>query len=95
VALSTNKTPKKLFLKKSKSYKNAELYADFKTVQKIPKNSRTKSYRQKCDGKLNFFYFYSYSSNWFPYNFLCVHFLQLFNRSKDKTRRLVFEGMGA
>jgi histone deacetylase complex regulatory component SIN3 len=38
VAVNANKTPKKLFLKKIKQYiKNAEFYADFKTVEKVAK----------------------------------------------------------
>jgi hypothetical protein len=43
VALSSNKTPKKLFLKKiKKRYKNAEFHADFKLLKNLQKNSRTK-----------------------------------------------------
>ncbi len=72
--------PKNYFWKNQTIFKkNAEFYADFKTVEKVAKNSCTKSYWQKCNGKMYFSHFYSCSSNWFLYNFLCVHFLQLFH----------------
>jgi hypothetical protein len=44
VVSSANKTQKNYFWKKSNYIsKNAEFYADFKTVEKLAKNARTKS----------------------------------------------------
>ncbi len=63
MVLSANKTPKYSCFNISK---NAELYADFKTVKKVAQNGRKKSYWQKCDGKMYFLHFHSCSSNWFP-----------------------------
>jgi hypothetical protein len=77
--LSANKTLQKLFLKNQTIYKNTlNFMLISKLLKKLQINSRTKSYRQNCDGKMYFFHFSSCSSNWFPYNFLCAHFLQLF-----------------
>jgi hypothetical protein len=45
----------------------------------LQKNSRTKRNWQKCDGKIYFFHFFSCSSNWFTFNFLCVHFFATFS----------------
>ncbi len=71
-ASSVNKTPKKLFLKKSKKIlKNAKNYAAFKTVEKVAKKFMNKKLSTKM------FMFIKLVS--VPYNFFVyAFFLQLF-----------------
>ncbi len=80
MAESANKTPKKLFLKKSnKISKNAEFYADFRTVEKVAKNAHTKSYKEtnlinmSKSGNSTFFHYI------FVNNFLCVNCFATFS----------------
>ena len=77
---SAYKTPKKLFLKKIKLYiKNAELYADFRTVEKVAKNAHIKSYKETNlmnmgkSEKSTFFH------HIFVNSFLCINFFVTFS----------------
>jgi hypothetical protein len=77
--LSANKTPKNYFWKKLTIYQKTQNFMLIsKLLKKLQTNWRIKSYWQNCDGKMYFFHLYSCSSNWFPYNFLCVHFFATF-----------------
>ncbi len=70
-------------------YQKNRILCWFKNVEKVAKKCTHKSY-WKCDGKMYFFHFYSCSSNWFPYNFLCVHFFATFQSLWNQHEMLRF-----
>jgi hypothetical protein len=74
--------PSKKFVAKQikQDIKNAEFYADFKTVEKVAKNAHTKSHKEtnlmnvSKSGKSTFFH------HFFVNNFLCVNLFASFQQ---------------
>jgi hypothetical protein len=91
VALSANKTPKKLLLKKSKKIlKNVEFYAHFKTVEKVSKIHAQKVIDKNVMEKCTFSTFTHVHQIGFLITFCVRLFCNFFNRSEISIQFCVF-----
>jgi hypothetical protein len=59
--------------------KNAEIHADFKSVEKVLKKCTKKVISKNVTEKGTFFTFTHVRQTCFAYNFFCVHFLTTFS----------------
>ncbi len=76
---------------KLNSEKNQKRYYDFKSVEKVLKKCTKKSYQQKRDGNMHFFYFNHVRQTCFAYNFFFgAFFNNFFNGFEISVKFYVF-----
>ena len=76
--------------KSEKESKNAELHADFESVEKVLKKSTKKVISKNMTEICTFFTFTHVRQTCFAYNFFLVHFLTTFQRIQNQREILRF-----